>query len=144
MGLLYFYSVNVNLMSHFLKLTFFSAFMVFIAVFSGCKNQNNDVIVTSATNNWGSRAAGYDTNGIIDYRSLMDEFNAYDRTCPHDYAKDKSSVRVNVEAFNAICPRCSTEYSLSSFGIPVSGPGKYPLKNYNTSFDGRFISVWNK
>lgn len=159
-------------MSHYLKLTFFSAFLVFIAFFSGCKNQNNDVIpdvyvnfqidllydiefrdlnaignhviVTSATNNWGSRAAGYDNNGIIVYRSLLDEFNAYDRTCPHDYAKDKSSVKVNVEAFSAICPRCSTEYSLSSFGIPVSGPGKYPLKNYNTSFDGRYISVWNR
>lgn len=159
-------------MSHFLKITFFSAFLVFAAIFSGCKNQNNDVIpdvyvnfqidllydiefrdlnaignhviVTSGTNNWGSRAAGYDNNGIIVYRSLMDEFNAYDRTCPYDYAKDRSSVKVNVDFTVAVCPRCSTNYALSAFGTAVSGPGKYPLKNYNTSFDGRFISVWNK
>lgn len=159
-------------MGCFLKITFFSALIVFTLAISGCKNQNNDVIpdvyvnfqidllydnefsdlnaignhviVTSATNNWGSRAAGFDNNGIIVYRSLMDEFNAYDRTCPHDYALNNTSVKVNVDFTVAICPRCSTKYSLSAFGTTISGPGKYPLKNYSTSFDGRFITVWNK
>lgn len=159
-------------MSCFSKITFFSALLVFSVAFSGCKNQNNDVIpdvyvnfqidllydiefrdlnaignhviVTSGTNNWGSRAAGYDNNGIIVYRSLMDEFNAYDRTCPYDYAVNNASVKVNVDFTIAVCPSCSTRYSLSAFGTTISGPGKYPLKNYNTSFDGRFITVWNK
>ena len=68
----------------------------------------NSKIVTSLTNNWGLRSAGYDGNGIIVYRSAMDEFHAYDRTCPHDYAVNGLSIKVNIDFLNAICPRCST------------------------------------
>jgi nitrite reductase/ring-hydroxylating ferredoxin subunit len=88
-------------------------------------------------------AGGYNGNGIIIYRSLPDEFNAYDRTCPHDYAINNLSKKVTIDFTEAICPQCSTHYSLSSFGTPVSGPGRYPLKNYKTRFDGRYITVWN-
>ena len=112
-------------------------------LFSDLAAIGNHVIVTSQTNNWGSRAAGYDNNGIIVYRSLPDEFNAYDRTCPHDFAVNGLSIKVNVDFTQAICPKCSTYYALSAFGTPVSGPGQYPLKNYKTSFDGRYLSVWN-
>jgi nitrite reductase/ring-hydroxylating ferredoxin subunit len=103
----------------------------------------NSKIVTSLTNNWGARSAGYDNNGIIVYRSAMDEFYAYDRTCPHDYVTNGLSVKVNVDFLNAICPKCSTNYSLEIGGTPVSGPGRYPLKNYKTSFNGQFVRVWN-
>jgi nitrite reductase/ring-hydroxylating ferredoxin subunit len=103
----------------------------------------NSKIVTSATNNFGYRAAGYDENGIIVYRSTMDEFHAYDRTCPHDYVVNGLSIKVNVDFINALCPRCSTNYSLEVGGTPISGPGKYPLKNYKTSFDGQSVHVWN-
>jgi nitrite reductase/ring-hydroxylating ferredoxin subunit len=88
-------------------------------------------------------AGGYDGNGIIIYRSLPDEFNAYDRTCPHDYVINNLSKKVNIDFIEAICPECSTHYALSSFGTPISGPGNYPLKNYKTRFDGRYITVWN-
>jgi nitrite reductase/ring-hydroxylating ferredoxin subunit len=88
-------------------------------------------------------AGGFDGNGIIIYRSLPDEFNAYDRTCPHDYAVNELSQKVNVDFTRAICPKCSTYYELSSFGTPSSGPGQYPLKNYKTNFDGRYLRVWN-
>ncbi len=111
--------------------------------FRDLNTTNSHVIVTSATNNWGINAAGFDDNGIIVYRSLPDEFNAYDRTCPHDYALDGSSIKINVDFTYAICPKCSTTYALSAFGTPVSGPGEYPLKNYKTRFDGQYVSVWN-
>lgn len=104
----------------------------------------NSKIVTSATNNLGYRAAGYDGNGIIVYRSAMDEFYAYDRTCPHDFAVNGLSEKVNIDFISAICPQCSTSYSLEAGGTPFSGPGKYPLKNYKTSFDGLIVHVWNK
>jgi nitrite reductase/ring-hydroxylating ferredoxin subunit len=103
----------------------------------------NSKIVTSSTNNWGARSAGYDNNGIIVYRSALDEFYAYDRTCPHDYVVNGLSVKVNVDFLNAICPKCSTNYSLEIGGTPVSGPGRYPLKNYKTSFNGQYVRVWN-
>jgi nitrite reductase/ring-hydroxylating ferredoxin subunit len=98
--------------------------------------------VDARTNNWGSGAAGFDGNGIIVFNG-GDAFYAFDRTCPHDYAIDGTSVKVNVDFTIAVCPRCGTTYSLSASGTPASGVGRYPLKNYRTSFDGRFVTVWN-
>lgn len=103
----------------------------------------NFVYINSTTNNWGRSAAGYDNNGIIVYSSNSDEFYAYDRTCPHDYAVNGLSVQVDVDFTIAICPECGTTYALTAGGTPASGVGRYPLKNYKTSFDGRFIHVWN-
>lgn len=88
-------------------------------------------------------AGGYNDNGIIIYRSMENEFLAYDRTCPHDYAENEQIARVNIDFTQAVCPQCSTFYSLFSFGTPVDGPGRYPLKGYKTSFDGRYVRVWN-
>ncbi|MBG0858149.1 MAG: hypothetical protein IQL11_01505 [Bacteroidales bacterium] len=115
--------------------------------FNNLTSIGNHVIVTAQTNNWGYYAAGFNNNGIIVYRANFDgmipEFYACDRTCPYDYAINDLSVKVNVVAFQAICPRCSTYYELSGGGYPSSGPGKYYLKNYKTSFDGRYLRVWN-
>ena len=112
-------------------------------LFSDLNAIGNSVIVTYRTNNWGYRSAGYDSNCIIIYRANLDQFYAYDRTCPYDYAANSKSVKVNVDFIQAICPSCSTAYSLPTGGIPISGPGKYPLKNYRTIFDGRFLTVQN-
>jgi nitrite reductase/ring-hydroxylating ferredoxin subunit len=103
----------------------------------------NHFIVTSLTNNIGSNAAGFSGNGIIVYHSMPGEYLAYDRTCPHDYVNGGESVKVNIDGIYAVCPECETNYALPSGGTPSSGPGKYPLKNYRTSFDGRYIRVWN-
>jgi nitrite reductase/ring-hydroxylating ferredoxin subunit len=102
-------------------------------------------LVNASTNNIGRYAAGYDGNGIIIFAGV-DEFLAYDRSCPHDYAVNGLSVKVNIDPQNslsAICPKCSTYYSLSTGGNPSKGIGRYPLKNYKTSFDGTYIRVWN-
>ena len=103
------------------------------------------VTVDSHTNNWGPGAAGFNGNGIIIY-SGVDEFYAYDRTCPHDYSVNGLSIKVNIDinsSLYAICPKCGTTYALSAGGTPSSGTGKYPLKNYRTRFEGRYVTVWN-
>jgi nitrite reductase/ring-hydroxylating ferredoxin subunit len=103
------------------------------------------VTVDSHTNNWGAGAAGFDGNGIIIYAGV-DEFYAYDRTCPHDYVVNSLSIKVNIDKTNstiAICPKCGTTYALSAGGTPASGIGRYPLKNYRTSFQGNLVIVWN-
>lgn len=102
-------------------------------------------LVNANTNNLGLQAAGYDGNGIIIFAGV-DEFYAYDRTCPHDYAVNGLSVKVNIDpsnSLNAICPDCKTNYALTAGGTPSKGIGRYPLKNYRTSFDGRYVRVWN-
>lgn len=148
---------------------FFTIFTVSVLV--GCSESDNDIIpdvyvdftidlldpefvnlsvigvsdtVDASTNNWGYRSAGYDGNGIIVY-SGPDNYLAYDRTCPHDYSSNGLSIKIKADAAVAECPECGTIYSLSAYGTPVSGPGRYPLKNYKTSFDGeRYIRVWNE
>ena len=154
-------------LSHILK-----AAMMIVAtqiLMSSCENEKNDVIpdvyinfimdlndpeflpltglggsvyVSASTNNYGPSAAGYDGNGIIVYCG-PDSYYAYDRTCPHDFAVNGTSVKVNIDFMLAVCPVCSTKYALSAGGTPAEGIGQYPLKNYRTAFDGRFITVWN-
>jgi nitrite reductase/ring-hydroxylating ferredoxin subunit len=103
----------------------------------------NSRVVTSITNNWGINAAGYDYNGIIVYRATLDEFYAYDRTCPHDFAVNGKSIKLNIDGIFAVCPECGTNYALPSFGTPYSGVGKYPLKNYKATFNGQIVHVWH-
>ncbi len=103
----------------------------------------NHVLINSSTNNFGYKASGYDDNGIIVYRAQADEFIALDRTCPHDYVLDGSSIAVNVDGIYAECPVCKSTFALPSFGTPTSGPSKYPLKMYRASFTGQFVHVTN-
>lgn len=101
------------------------------------------VALDGKTNNIGYPADGFNKNGII-ISSGADEFYAYDRTCPHDYAVNGKSIKVNIDFIQAVCPDCGTRYELFVSGTPSSGPGRYPLKNYRTSFDGTWIRVWNR
>ena len=104
----------------------------------------NSVYVNASTNNMGSKAAGYDNNGIIIFRSQEYEFLAFDRTCPHDYAVNGLSIQVNKDMIYALCSECKSKYALPNFGTPLSGSvSRYPLKNYKTSFDGVNVRVWN-
>lgn len=102
------------------------------------------VYINANTNNWGQKAAGYNNNGIIVFAG-SDEYYAYDRTCPHDFLENKSDCRVNVvDILYAECPCCKTRYGLMNYGTPTSDTiGRYPLKNYRTSFNGQFVRVWN-
>jgi len=103
------------------------------------------VTVDSRTNNWGIAAAGYNGNGII-ICSGVEEYYAYDRTCPHDYTNNSLSVKVNIDPSNSmigICPKCGTKYGLTVGGTPVEGVSRYPLKNYRTSFVGNYVNVYN-
>ena len=151
------------------KLRFFLIISISAITFSSCTRKNNVIpdvyvdftldlfdpefvslnaigsdTVNARTNNWGSGAAGFDGNGIIVFNGGDGYFYAYDRTCPHDYEANKLSIKVKIDFTIAVCPKCGTTYSLSANGTPASGVGRYPLKNYKTNFDGRFVRVWGK
>jgi nitrite reductase/ring-hydroxylating ferredoxin subunit len=153
------------------KIVIFLISMFSVVLFMSCKKDKNDVIpdvyidfnislndpqffdltaplnsayVSAQTNNIGIYAAGFDGNGIIIYRASEDEFYAYDRTCPHDYAVNNKSIKVNiVDGIYAVCPVCNTKYALPNYGTPLPGAGRYPLKNYKTNFTGQLVHVWN-
>jgi nitrite reductase/ring-hydroxylating ferredoxin subunit len=151
------------------KIVFFSFTMALAITMVSCTKARNDVIpdvtvnftldildpqfvnltaigsdtVDGQTNNWGIAASGgFDGNGIIIYNG-GDAYYAFDRTCPHDYDANGLSIKVKIDFTIATCPKCGTVYSLSASGTPASGIGRYPLKNYRTSFDGRYLRVWN-
>jgi nitrite reductase/ring-hydroxylating ferredoxin subunit len=158
-------------MGSYSKISFFLITALFVFALTSC-NKKNDVIpdtyvnftlnlndplfisligfggsvtVNSTTNNWGYGAAGYDGNGIIICSGDI-EYYAYDRTCPHDYVNNSLSIKVNIDPTNstiAVCPKCGTKYGLTVGGTPASGVGRYPLKNYKTSFQGNYVTVWN-
>ncbi len=153
------------------KIILFSFTVILLTLINGCGKESTDVIpdvyvdftldlqdpefanlsisgsydtIDASTHNWGSRAAGFDGNGIIIYTG-PDDFYAFDRTCPYDYALNKRSVKVKVDFSQAVCPVCGTKYMLAAFGTPASGSHGYPLKNYNTRLDDdRYLRVWNK
>ncbi len=156
------------------KIRYFLIFLLYILPFAAC-NKHNDVIpdvyvsfslnindpqftdlqaigepvlIDSRTNNFGTRAAGFNGSGIILIYTGESyyPYSAYDRTCPHDYASSHLIEKVNIDPANsweAVCPKCSTRYVLTNGGISVKGPGRYPLKNYRTGFDGIYVTVWN-
>jgi hypothetical protein len=73
-------------------------------------------------------------NGIILYRSSMDEFNAFERTCPYD--PDCGKVTVDESSYTAIdtvC--CGSEFTLLNDGMVTQGPSQFPLKSYYCSYD---------
>ena len=156
------------------NLRFFLLISLFALVTYSCDREKNDVIpditvdftinytdpefydlfyapgtsalLSSAHRHLGLGTAGFDGNGIIVYNTGIQgfEFSAYDRTCPHCYVTEDVSVAVNVDGLFIVCPRCSTEYAIASSGLPQSGPGRYYLKNYHTSFTGYSVRVWNR
>jgi nitrite reductase/ring-hydroxylating ferredoxin subunit len=152
------------------KLGFFIIAMTIVLSISSCNKNKNDVVPDAYVDftidlydfvslsalggsdtvnardarisNGREYAGGFNGNGIIIYRG-PDEFYAYDRTCPHDYAVNSLSVKVKIDFTLAVCPKCGTTYALAAFGTPASGIGRYPLKNYKAIFDGRFLRVCN-
>ncbi len=77
--------------------------------------------IDASTNNWGYKSAGYDGNGIIIY-SGPDEYYAYDRTCPYDYAVNDLSIKVKIDF--RLLPYvliAVQNMSLSAYGTPLSG-----------------------
>lgn len=101
----------------------------------------NAVVITSSYD--GSNSAGYDNNGIIIYRASEDEFYAFDRTCTYDVEKS-IAVEIDESGIMAVCPVCSSTYVLPNIGFPTKeSASKYALHQYQTSFDGLNVHVFN-
>lgn len=82
------------------------------------------------------------SRGIIVYRYSQDQFKAYDRHCPYDATSTCALVSVDANNIEASDPCCGSRFLLSS-GQPLAGPSGYPLKEYQTSFDGNILRIYN-
>lgn len=81
-------------------------------------------------------------SGILIYRLSMEEFLAFDRTCTHN-VDDFCQVFSDDSGLFAVDTFCCGSKFLLLDGSVVKGPAKYPLKQYNTYFDGQYLTVYN-
>jgi nitrite reductase/ring-hydroxylating ferredoxin subunit len=87
------------------------------------------------------------SRGIIVYRISVNDFVAFERTCPHDpdaCCTETSCSRLVVEDDGIIItdPCCESTYLILD-GSNVAGVSVKPLKQYNTSYDGKILHIYN-
>jgi nitrite reductase/ring-hydroxylating ferredoxin subunit len=82
------------------------------------------------------------SRGIIVFRSDFNEFKAYDRHCSFEPENSCAQVAVSDNNLFAEDSCCSSRFQLID-GFPADGPATRALQQYNTSFDGNIIQVWN-
>jgi len=90
----------------------------------------------------GSEQIGGGSRGIIIYRASFNEFIAYERHCPYR-PEDLCAVGIDstlTTATDLAC--CSTSYLLIN-GSVTQGPGSLPLQQYNTTFNGTTLRIFN-
>jgi Rieske Fe-S protein len=84
--------------------------------------------------------------GLIIYRVAMNETNGdflvFERNCPHEGGTNPNAivyVRPDLTARDTVCH--STFYLTS--GAVVTGPSTYPLRQYNYTYDGTVLHIFN-
>lgn len=80
--------------------------------------------------------------GILIYRKSMTEFMAYDRSCTYNTQDPCSRVSVASNNIMALDTCCNSQFLLSD-GTVSNGPATVPLKQYQTTFDGDVLHVFN-
>ncbi|MEI6123678.1 MAG: Rieske 2Fe-2S domain-containing protein [Bacteroidota bacterium] len=139
---------------------YFNIFLILIAsvfLVVACKKENKNTIPyvyvsfylnisstlyfeLSSVGGWVNLTGGY--HGVVVYRESADQFVAFDRACPYDWDADSSYVSVEPSGLVLKCKACGSEYIITDGSI-VKGPATYPLKQYNTVFDGQTLHVYN-
>ncbi len=82
------------------------------------------------------------SRGILVYRRSYEEFAAFDRHCT--YQPDNTCGRVYVDSTNikAVDTCCGSEFHIYD-GSVLNGPASFALKQYQTTFDGSVLHIFN-
>ena len=73
--------------------------------------------------------------GIIVYHKTIDEFTAYERSCPYDPNTSSAIVSVDSSGLGLVDYNCGSKYNILDGSI-VNGPTSYPLRQYYCEYDG--------
>ena len=87
---------------------------------------------------------GQGNHGIILYRRTLgepDDFVAFDLTCSNE-PLENCVVFVDETEFYLECPCCGSKFSIFD-GFPASGPAKWPLLQYQTTYTGNTLRIYN-
>ncbi|MGB0368937.1 MAG: hypothetical protein ACPGU4_02005 [Flavobacteriales bacterium] len=85
---------------------------------------------------------GGGSQGIIVYRFSPNEFRAYDRHCTFQ-VDDVCRVDMESTDISAVDSECCESKFLIVDGAPIDGPANIGLHQYNTSFDGNTLLIFN-
>lgn len=80
--------------------------------------------------------------GIVIYRRTVDEFMAYERNCPYQPENSCAIIEVDNSAVMAVDSCCGSKFLIID-GSVINGPATKQLKQYQTSFDGATLHVFN-
>ncbi|MES2590303.1 MAG: hypothetical protein V4608_00370 [Bacteroidota bacterium] len=93
-----------------------------------------------AVGGWVYIAGG--VRGILVYRKSNTECMAYDRNCTYQSSDACATVFVDATNILATDTCCHSKFSLYDGSI-TQGPAGFPLKAYNTTFDGNVLHIYN-
>ena len=111
-----------------------------VAVNISLNPNSTEYIRLNPVNGWETITGGY--RGIIVSRRSVNEFTAFERACPYDWNLTTSRLVVDASGTTATCPNCKSKYILTD-GTPFDGPSQYPLKQYQTTYDGNLLYIFN-
>jgi len=80
--------------------------------------------------------------GILVFRKSVNEFVAFERACPYDWQNTNARILIDTSGITAYCPVCKSKYILLD-GTPYKGVSRYPLKQYQTYYDGNTLTISN-
>ena len=72
----------------------------------------------------------------------MDEFMAFERACPYDFEAEEARIEVDTSEITCYCPSCLSKFIMFD-GTPYDGPSPYPLKQYQTVYNGTYLYISN-
>jgi nitrite reductase/ring-hydroxylating ferredoxin subunit len=99
-----------------------------------------EYIHLNSVNGWETVYGGY--NGILIFRISINEFVAFERACPYDPLTKGAQVVVDKSEITCYCPVCGSKFIMTD-GTPYEGPSHFPLKQYQTKYDGSMLYIYN-
>jgi nitrite reductase/ring-hydroxylating ferredoxin subunit len=101
---------------------------------------STEFIRLNVVTGWEEITGGY--RGIIVYRNSVDEFTVFERACPYDWNKTTTRVEVDTSGMTISCPICKSKFIILN-GAPYQGPSRFSLKQYETSYNGNLLYIFN-
>ncbi len=80
--------------------------------------------------------------GLILYRKSNDEFLAFERNCTYRPSDNCALVKVESSNVSMADSCCGSRFQIMD-GAVLNGPASLPLKQYQTTFNGTLVHVYN-
>jgi nitrite reductase/ring-hydroxylating ferredoxin subunit len=111
-----------------------------VAVNIAIDPNSTEYIRLNSINGWEYLTGGY--RGIIVFRSSTNGFMAFERACPYDWNSTTTRLLVDSSGITTYCPSCKSKFILLD-GSPYGGPSPYPMKQYQTTYNGATLYIYN-